>query len=66
LFRNPASQQGQGCAQTALSFGWQTPSPPISLTSYAGQTITLDFAVYNRVNGFNNTYLYLDNIVVTP
>jgi hypothetical protein len=66
LFRNSPLDQGFGCDQPALNFYWQSPPTPIDLSAYAGQTITLDFAVYNRVDGTNNTWVYLDSVAINP
>lgn len=34
----------------------------IDLQNFAGENVVLIFRVYNRVDGFYNTYLYLDNV----
>jgi hypothetical protein len=65
LFRNPPAYQGQGCGQGSKDFGWQSPAP-IDLSSYAGQTHVLYFAVFNRANGYNNTYAYVDSVQISP
>ena len=46
--------------------GWATGS--VDLTAFAGMNVTLSFRNYNRLDGWYNTYTYLDNIqlVVTP
>ena len=37
----------------------------IDLQNYAGENVTLIFRVYNRVDEYYNTYLYLDNLAWT-
>ena len=56
---NPAST---GCQNppTDIFGGWKTGT--VSLSQFAGQTITLFFAEQNRLDGFDVTYIYLDNI----
>jgi DNA-binding beta-propeller fold protein YncE len=66
IFRNPSTDQGFGCSKPIVNFGWQTPSGPIDLSHYAGQTITLTFQLSNGVNGLFNTYVYLDTVAISP
>jgi hypothetical protein len=63
LFRNPTLDQGLGCSTPAVNFGWQPASA--SLSAYAGQTITVYFAVFHNTQ-YNNTYVYLDSVAINP
>jgi hypothetical protein len=53
-----------GCQNppTDIFGGWKTGT--VDLTQFAGQTITLYFAVQNRIDGLDVTYAYLDNVSI--
>jgi hypothetical protein len=63
LYRNPADQVGFGCNKTAFNSEWLQVSVPLS--SYKGQTISLSFEL-NQAGSEWNTYVYVDDIVLTP
>jgi hypothetical protein len=54
-----------GCQNppTDIFGGWKTGT--VDLTQFAGQTITLYFAEQNRLDGFDVTYVYLDNVRIS-
>jgi hypothetical protein len=60
---NTIQGNGTGCA-APYDMGWQR-SPPISLSQYQGQQITLYIAVFNWSDPFYNTYAYVDDVAVT-
>jgi hypothetical protein len=53
-----------GCQNppTDIFHGWKMGA--VDLTQFAGQSITLYFAEQNRLDGYDVTYVYLDNISV--
>jgi hypothetical protein len=61
VWSNP-TDVGNGC-QASQNFGWLSPTSPISLSGYEGQTITLYFVLSVNSNVYN-TYVYLDNVAI--
>jgi hypothetical protein len=57
--RVPGPENPRGPGQTS---GWATGE--IDLSGYAGQDIVVSFRNYNRIDGWYNTYAYIDSIAV--
>jgi hypothetical protein len=66
LFRAANTQSFNYCAVAPYDLGWEPGSIP--LPESAGSPVTIDFRVYNRPDGYYNTYVYLDDvrIVIEP
>jgi hypothetical protein len=60
---NTIQANGTGCT-TPYDMGWKS-SPPLSLSQFEGQTVTLYFAVWNGSDNDYNTYVYVDDVAVT-
>jgi hypothetical protein len=58
-WRVPGSENPRGPGQTS---GWA--SGEIDLGGYAGQDIVVSFRNYNRIDGWYNTYTYVDSVAV--
>jgi hypothetical protein len=61
LWKDANTSDPYGCG-TLKNLGWQPGT--ISLNDYKGQTIQIAFYVYNRPDGWYNTYVYVDDVSV--
>lgn len=62
IFRDANTQDFNYCAVAPYNLGWKSHS--IVLTAPAGSIVPIDFRVYNRLDQFYNTYVYLDDVRV--
>jgi hypothetical protein len=60
---NTVQSNGPGCT-TPYDMGLKR-SPPLSLSQFKGQTVTLYFAVWNGGDSYYNTYVYVDDVTVS-
>jgi hypothetical protein len=60
---NPSEAQAPGCSNPILDLGWRQGT--VNLQSYAGQSVTLYFVIWNEPDPVFNTYAYLDDVALT-
>ncbi|MBI4321984.1 MAG: DUF11 domain-containing protein [Chloroflexi bacterium] len=59
-----APYRNVSCSTAAFDSGWVQKT--FDLTPYAGQTVRLHFSLRTRIDGWYNTYAYVDDVRIDP